>query len=252
MSISDIEMDLLNQMTYDILESFKINKGRLEEMIVTLKGPLGTARMNSNTEEIKNFTEIMDNLKKLQRSMIVDSQSLSFIKDDLMTAKEMADANTKLREEQEQKDDANDDSVSRVLEGLRNSRSRRNHSPERREERRNNTRYEREHERFPKKESNRHNHGCKEEKHSDRRSHKDDRRSDKREPRGNHRRQYEGERKNDKRSGNHQHRDNRDEQRNDTRSDRGDRRGNHQRRYEGDREDDRRPYRGGRGNHQRR
>ena len=243
MSISDREMESFNQKTHEIMESLKVSQKRLEEMIVTLKGPLGTARMNSNTEEIKNLTEIMDNLKKVQRSMIADSNCLSFIKDDLETAKETADANTTVREEQERKDDTKDDSVSRVLEGLRNSRSRRNHSPERREERRNDTRSERGHERSPKKESNRHNHGCKEEKNSDRRSHRDDRRS------GNHTRRYEGERKDDRRSGNHQ-RQYEGERRDDRRS--GDQRGNHPRRYEEEREDNRRSYRGGRGNHQRR
>ena len=59
MSISDREMDLLNQKTHEIMESLKVSQKRLEEMIVTLKGPLGAARMNSNIEEIRNFTEII-------------------------------------------------------------------------------------------------------------------------------------------------------------------------------------------------
>jgi hypothetical protein len=111
MSISDREIESFNQKTHEIMESLKVSQKRLEEMIVTLKGPLGAARMNSNTEEIKNFTEIMDNLKKLQRSMIADSNCLSFIKDDLETAKDTSEANAKLREEERKSVDANKDVV---------------------------------------------------------------------------------------------------------------------------------------------
>ena len=212
MSISHREMESFNQKTHEIMESLKVSQKRLEEMIVALKGPLGAARMNSNTKEIENITEIMDNLKKLQRSMIADSNSLSFIKDDLETAKETSEANTKFREEERKRVDAKKDMADprgtyrrqrKIEEGNNDCLS--NIENESRSEGR--------HRNHPRQYEGKRD---------------DERRSGDRHR--NHQRQYEGAHKDDRRSGG---------------------RGNHQRQYEGDREDERRSG-GGRRYNQRR
>jgi len=240
MSISDREMESFNQKTHEIMESLKVSQKRLEEMIVTLKGPLGAARMNSNIEEIGNFTEIMDNLKKLQRSMIADSNSLSFIKDDLETAKETSEANAKLREEEQKKlcVDKSVDNIRRedprgtyrrqreIEEGSNDCLS--NIDDERRSEGR--------HRNHPRQYEGKR---------------EDERRSGER--RGNYPRQYEGKREDERRSGdrrgNHQRQNDRYERGNDKRS--GGAGKNHQRPYEGAHKEDRRSE-GGRKYHQRR
>ena len=107
MSISDELMRAFTQDAYETMEYLKLSQKKLQDMMVSLKAPLGTARMNSNTEEIKIFTEMIEKLKKIQRSIIADSHSLSYINDDFGNTKETSEANAKLREEERKRVDAN-------------------------------------------------------------------------------------------------------------------------------------------------
>lgn len=107
MSISDELMRAFTQDAYETMEYLKLCQKKLQDMMVSLKAPLGTARMNSNTEEIKILTEMIEKLKKIQRSIIADSHSLSYINDDFGNTKETSEANAKLREEERKRVDAN-------------------------------------------------------------------------------------------------------------------------------------------------
>ncbi len=107
MSISSEDSKMFSQNTYEAIEHLKITEQRIQHMMGSLKGPLGAARMSKNPKEIKDITDMIEELRKSQRLIKAILQRLTYIDEDIRNIKETSDANAKLREEERKRVDAN-------------------------------------------------------------------------------------------------------------------------------------------------